>query len=66
MVPALCDPALTIGICPQKFTRKLLPALLVALALSMSACGDDEDEPSTTPAVTATETEATESAPTEA
>ena len=67
MVPALCDPALTIGICPQKFTRKLLPALLVALALSVSACGGDDDETSTTApgATETTATETTESVPTE-
>jgi hypothetical protein len=64
MVPALCDLALNIGICRQKFTRKLLAAALVACALSVSACGDDE-ETQTSPAVTPTETEATESAPAE-
>ena len=42
-----------------------MAAALVALALAVSACGDDEDEPSTTPAVTTNETEATESVPTE-
>ncbi len=40
-------------------------AALVALALSVSACGDDDDEASTTAAVTTSETEATESVPTE-
>ncbi len=46
--------------------RKLLPALLVALALSGAACGgDDDEEPSTTPELTETSaTETTESAPT--
>jgi hypothetical protein len=67
MVPALCDPALTIGICPQRFRRKLLPALLVALALSVSACGDDDDESSTAPGVTETTATGTttEAVPTE-
>jgi hypothetical protein len=66
MGPALCDSALTIGICPQKFTRKLACAVLVAVALAVSGCGGDDEEPSTTPAVTApTETETTKSVPTE-
>ena len=57
------------SIAPAELTRKLLPALLVALALSVSACGgDDEEEPSTTqaaPTSTETETEPNEPVPTE-
>ena len=68
MVPALCDPALTpIGICPQKFTRKLAIGGAILLLLGASGCGDDDEEPaSTTPAVTApTETERARTDPTE-
>jgi hypothetical protein len=65
----MCDSALTpIGICPQKFTRKLLAACLVAAALAVGGCGGD-DEPattsSTTSAETETETTATTTAPEE-
>jgi hypothetical protein len=78
--PHLCDSALTpIGICPRKFTRKLLAACLVAAALAVTGCGGDDDsaatapttaqQTDTTPVVTTpteTETEAkTETAPTE-
>ena len=61
-VPALCDSALTpIGICPQKFTRKLLAAGLVALALAAAGCGGDDEPATTAPATTAeTETATTE------
>ena len=66
--PALCDPALTpIGICPQKFTRKLLAAVLLAAALAAAGCGGD-DEPATTAAETApaeTETTSTLTTPAE-
>jgi hypothetical protein len=57
----MCDSALTpIGICPQKFTRKLLAAGLVALALAAAGCGGDDEPASSTPTATAeTETEAT-------
>jgi hypothetical protein len=58
-VPALCDSALTpIGICPQKFTRKLLAACLVATALAAAGCGGD-DEPEATAPTTTAETETT-------
>jgi hypothetical protein len=65
----MCDSALTpIGICPQKFTRKLVTACLVAAALAAGGCGGD-DEPattaSTTPAETESETTATLSTPEE-
>ena len=76
----MCDSALTpIGICPQKFTRKLITACLVAAALAAAGCGGD-DEPAgtatdtapaetettstlTTPAETHTETTPAETAP---
>jgi hypothetical protein len=64
MVPALCDLALIIGICPQKSTRKLLSVVLISAALAVAGCGGDDDA-STAPAVTATETTPTESVPAE-
>ena len=56
----MCDSALTpIGICPQKFTRKLIAVCLVAGALAGAGCGGD-DEPATATAPTTTaETETT-------
>jgi hypothetical protein len=49
----MCDSALTpIGICPQKFTRKLTTACLVAAALAAGGCGGDDDSASTAPTVT--------------
>ena len=55
----MCDSALTpIGICPQKFTRKLLAACLVAAALAAAGCGGD-DEPAATAPTTTAETETT-------
>src|SRR5215210_1362852 len=65
MGAALCDLALTIGICPQKFTRKLVSVALIALALAVSGCGGDDEDSSTAPAVTEVQTGATESVPTE-
>jgi hypothetical protein len=64
MVPALCDSALTpIGNCPQKFTRKLLAALVLAAGLGIAGCGGDDHEASTSPTETAvTEAERTETA----
>jgi hypothetical protein len=55
----MCDSALTpIGICPQKFTRKLVAACLVAGALAAAGCGGD-DEPTPTAPTTTAETETT-------
>jgi hypothetical protein len=68
MVPALCDSALTaIGICPQKFTRKLALAGVFALLLACAGCGGDDEAASTAPS-TSTEavTTHTEPTPTEA
>ncbi len=66
MVPALCDPALTIGICPQKSTRKPAVGVLLAVALALAGCGGDDEQAPTTPAAsTATETATTETAVTE-
>jgi hypothetical protein len=65
MGPALCDSALTIGICPQKFRRKLAIACAVAFLLAFGGCGGDDDEPSTTAAETATTPTATVDTPTE-
>ena len=68
MVPALCDSALTaIGICPQKFTRKLALAGVFALLLACAGCGGD-DEAASNPPTTGTEvaTTPTETTPTEA
>jgi hypothetical protein len=65
MGPALCDLALTIGICPQKFTRKLVSMALIALALAVSGCGGDDEDSSTVPAVPETQTEGTQSVPSE-
>jgi hypothetical protein len=57
MVPALCDSALAhIGTCPQKFTRKLALAAVLAALLAFAGCGGD-DEPTTTATVTTTPTE---------
>ncbi len=65
----MCDSALTpIGICPQKFTRKLVAAGLVALAFAAAGCGGDDEPASTAPTATAeteTETTATVTTPTE-
>jgi hypothetical protein len=65
----MCDSALTpIGICPQKFTRKLLAAGLLALAFAAAGCGGDDEPAATTPTVTAetaTETTATVTTPTD-
>jgi hypothetical protein len=59
MVPALCDSALTaIGICPQKFTRKLALAGVFALLLACAGCGGDDEAASTAPS-TSTEAVAT-------
>jgi hypothetical protein len=61
MVPALCDPALTIGICPQKFTRKPAIGVLLAVLLALAGCGGDDEQASTAPAATTpTETANTE------
>jgi hypothetical protein len=68
MVPALCDSALTaIGICPQKFTRKLALAGVFALLLACAGCGGDDEAASNAP-TTGTEvaTTPTETTPTEA
>jgi len=66
----MCDSALTpIGICPQKFTRKLLAAVLVAAALAAAGCGGDDEPAATAPATTArseTEAPATVTTPTQA
>jgi hypothetical protein len=66
--PALCDSALTpIGNCPQKFTRKLVAACLVAGALVAAGCGGDEEPADTTPTPTVeapTDTSATVTTPT--
>jgi hypothetical protein len=60
----MCDPALAlIGICPQKFTRKLLLAGLIAALFAASGCGGDDEPRSTTPVATAPTETAT---PTEA
>jgi hypothetical protein len=63
----MCDSALTpIGICPQKFTRKLAIAGLVAAALAIGGCGGDDDSTPTAPTVTAeTETTPVVTTPTE-
>jgi hypothetical protein len=56
-----------IGICPQKFSRKLLLAGLIAVLVAIPGCGGDDDTDSTAPAATPrTETEETASTPTEA
>jgi hypothetical protein len=67
-VPALCDSALTpIGICPQKFRRKLAAACLLAGVLAFAGCGGDDDSaPAPSKTAEATETAATETMPTEA
>lgn len=66
MVPALCDSALTpIGICPQKFTRKLAIGCAFALLLAASGCGGDDEEAAPTTAETATTPTATVETPTE-
>jgi hypothetical protein len=67
MVPALCDSALTaIGICPQKFTRKLALAGVFALLLGCSGCGSDDEAASTAPSAgTEAVTTPTETTPTE-
>jgi len=56
----LCDSALTpIGICPQKFTRKLVAACLLAAALAAAGCGGDDEPAATAPTTTTAETETT-------
>jgi hypothetical protein len=62
MASALCDSALSlIGNSPRKFSRKAIPALVVALVLALAGCdGDDEEGSSSAPAATAP----TETAPT--
>jgi hypothetical protein len=67
MVPALCDSALAaIGICPQRFTRKLALAGLLAALLGFPGCGGDDESDSTTPtATTQTETTPVETTPAE-
>ena len=68
MASALCDSALTaIGICPQKFTRKLALAGVFALLLACAGCGGDDEAASTSPS-TGTEAVTTqaETTPTEA
>ena len=66
MVPALCDSALTaIGICPQKFTRKLAIGAVLAALLALAGCGGDDEAPPTAPVTAPTETEPTASAPAE-
>jgi hypothetical protein len=58
----MCDSALTaIGICPQKFTRKLVLAGLLALLVAVSGCGGDDEGSPTTP----TDTVQTETTPPE-
>jgi hypothetical protein len=66
--PRISDLGLAlIGICPQKFSRKLLLAGLIAVLVAVPGCGGDDDTDSTTPAASApTETEETASTPTEA
>jgi hypothetical protein len=68
MVPALCDSALTaIGICAQKFTRKLTLAGVFALLLACAGCGGDDEPASTAPSTgTVAVTTHTETTPTEA
>jgi len=63
----MCDSAPThIGIWPQKFTRGLLLAGVLAAVLAVSGCGGDDEPASTTPAATAeTETNPAETTPTE-
>jgi hypothetical protein len=63
----MCDSALTpIGICPQKFTRKLAIACLLAGALAIGGCGGDDDDASTAPTTTVeTETTPVVTTPTE-
>jgi hypothetical protein len=65
MASALCYSALPlIGILRRKFTRKLSIALVIAVALVVSGCGGDDEQPSSTPETTAaTDTAATASTP---
>jgi hypothetical protein len=58
----MCDPAVAlIGICRQKFTRKLLFAGLIAALFAASGCGGDDEPDATAPAATArTETTQTQ------
>jgi hypothetical protein len=63
----MCDSALTpIGICPQKFTRKLAIACLLAGVFAIGGCGGDDDDASTAPTTTVeTETTPVVTTPTE-
>ena len=63
----MCDSALTpIGICPQKFTRKLVAAGLLAAVFAVAGCGGDDDSATTTRATTTpTETTSTVTTPTD-
>jgi hypothetical protein len=66
MVPALCDSALTpIGICPQKFTRKLAIGCATLLLLGASGCGEDDEEPARTTSTAPPATVPVETVPTE-
>jgi hypothetical protein len=69
MASALCYSALPlIGILRRKFTRNVAIALMIALALAISGCGGDDEQPSSAPATTApadTATTETEATPTE-
>jgi len=66
MVPALCYSALTpIGICPQRFTRKLAIGCALALLIVAPGCGGDDEDPAPTTSETATTPTATVETPTE-
>jgi hypothetical protein len=67
MGPALCDSALApIGICPQKFTRKLAVAGLLAALLVFAGCAGDDEEAAVTAETRPAETTTAETVPTEA
>jgi hypothetical protein len=54
MASALCASALSlIGISARKFTVKLLAAVVIALALAVSGCDGDDEEPASTGSTTA-------------
>jgi hypothetical protein len=54
MASASRAPALSlIGISARKFTVKVFAALVIALALAVSGCGGDEEEPASTGSTTA-------------